>query len=49
MVYVSRVFVYDEVDVNKIIAVSSIKLTSYTYVQVTAGQKLILGQSANPW
>ena len=37
MVCVSRVFVYNVVDVNKIVAVSSIKLPSYAYVQVTAG------------
>ena len=40
---IARVFVYDAVDVNKIIAISSIKLPSYTYAQVTAGLKLYLG------
>ena len=43
MICVSRVFDYDAVDVNKIVTVSSIKLPSYTYTQVTAWLKLYLG------
>ena len=35
MICMSRVFVYDAVDVNKIVAVSSIKLPSYPYAQAT--------------
>ena len=40
---IARVFVYDAVDVNKIIAISSIKLPSYAYAQVTTGLQLHLG------
>ena len=40
MVCMSRAFVYDVVDVNKIVAVSSTKPPSYAFVQVTAGLKL---------
>ena len=43
MVCMSCVFVYDAVDVNKIVAISSTKPPSYAYVQVTAGLKLFLG------
>ena len=43
MVCVSHVFVYNAVDINKIVTVSSTKLSSYTYAQVTAGLKLYLG------
>ena len=43
MVCMSHAFVYDAVDVNKIVAVSSIKVPSYAYAQVTAGLKLYLG------
>ena len=45
MVCMSRAFVYDVVDVNKIIAVSSIKPPSYAYAhaQVTGGWKLNVG------
>ena len=45
LVCVSRVFVYDavDVDVNVIVAVSSIKLPSCACVQMTAGLKLYLG------
>ena len=49
MICVSHVFVYDAVDINKIVAVSLIKLPSYAYVQVTAWQNLYLGGSTNPW
>ena len=48
MVCVSRVFVYNAVDINKIVAISSTIPPSYTYAQVTAGLKLYLGWSANP-
>ena len=48
MVCASHAIVYDVVDVNKIIAISSIKLPSYAYAQITAGQKLNLRRSANP-
>ena len=37
MVYVSRAFVYNVVDVKKIVAISSIKPPSYAYARVTAG------------
>ena len=40
---IALAFVYDAVDVNKIIAISSIKPPSYTYAQVTTGLKLYLG------
>ena len=40
---VLHALVYDAVDVNKIIAISSIKLPSHAYVQVTAGLILYLG------
>ena len=40
---IARVFVYNAVDVNKIIAISSTKPPSYTYAQVTVGLKLYLG------
>ena len=43
MVCMSRAFVYDVVDVNKIVAAYSIKPPSYAYAQVTAGLKLYLG------
>ena len=43
MICVSHAFVYDAVDINEIIAVSSIKLPSYAYAHVTAGRKLNLG------
>ena len=43
MVCVLRAFVYDAVDLNKIVAVSSIKPPSYAYLQLTAGLKLYLG------
>ena len=43
MVSVSHTFVYEVVDVNKIVAVFSVKLPSYAYAQVTAGLKLYLG------
>ena len=42
LVCVSRAFVYEVVDVNKIIAVSSTKPPSYAYAQVTARLKLYL-------
>ena len=42
MVYVSHAFVYEAVDVNKIIAVSSTKPPSYAYAQVTARQTFAL-------
>ena len=45
MVCVSHAFVSDAVDIN---SVSSIKLPSYAYVQVTAGRKLNFGRSADP-
>ena len=48
MVCMSRTFVYDVVDVNKIVTFFS-KLPSHTYAQVTSGLKLYLGRSANPW
>ena len=38
----SHAFVYDAVHVNKIVAISLIKLPSYAYAQITAGQKLNL-------
>ena len=43
MVWVSRAFVYDVVNVNKIVIVSSTKPPSYAYAQVTARIKLYLG------
>ena len=43
MVCVSHTFVYNVVDVNKIVRVSSIKLLSYICAQVTTGLKLYLG------
>ena len=43
MVCMSRAFVYDAVDVNKIVAISLTKPPSYAYAQVTAGLKLYLG------
>ena len=43
MVCMSHAFFYDAVDVNKIVAISSIKPPSYACVQVTAGLKLYLG------
>ena len=42
-VWVSRAFVYDAVNVNKIVIVSSTKQPSYAYAQVTARLKLYLG------
>ena len=42
MICVSRVFVYEPVDVNKIITISSTKPPSYAYAQVTARLKLYL-------
>ena len=42
MVCMSCAFVYNAVDVNKIVAVSSTKPPSYAYAQVTAGLKLYL-------
>ena len=37
MVCVSRAFVYDVVNANKIVVISSTKLPSYPHVQVTTG------------
>ena len=37
MVCISCAFVYDAVNVNKIVIISSTKLPSYPYVQVTTG------------
>ena len=42
-VCVSRVFVYNAVDVNKIVVAFLIKHPSYLYMQVTAWQKPYLG------
>ena len=42
-VCVSRVFVYDAVNVNKIVIISSTKLPSYPYAQVATGLTLYLG------
>ena len=42
MVCVSLAFVYDAVNVNKIIIISLIKPYSYVYVQVTTGLKSYL-------
>ena len=41
-VWVSRVFVYNAVNINKIVIVSSTKPPSYAYAQVTARLKLNL-------
>ena len=49
MVCVLHAFVYNVVDMSKIVTVLSIKPLSYVYAQVTTGQKLNLAQSANPW
>ena len=49
MVCVSRTLAHNAVDVNKLIAISSTKLPLYACAQVTAGLKLYLGLSANPW
>ena len=38
----SHAFVYNAVDVKKIVIISLIKLSLYTYVQVTTGLKLYL-------
>ena len=43
----SGAFAYNAVDVNKIVAVSSIIPPLYAYAQVTAGRKLNFGQSDN--
>ena len=43
MVCVSRAFVYNVVNVNKIVIVSSTKPLSYPYVQVSTGLTLYLG------
>ena len=43
MVCVSRVFVYDAVNVNKIVIVSSTKPLSYPYVQVSTELTLYFG------
>ena len=42
-VWVSRTFVYDVVNVNKIVIVSSTKPPSYAYAQVTVRLKIYLG------
>ena len=42
-VCVSCAFVYDVVNVNKIVIISSTKLPSYTYLQETTGLTLYLG------
>ena len=39
-VMVSRAFIYDTVNVNKIVIISSTKLPSYPYMQVTTGLTL---------
>ena len=43
MVCMSRAFVYDAVNVNKIVIVFSTKPLSYPYVQVSTGLTLYLG------
>ena len=40
---VSRVFLYDVININKIVTVSSTKLPSYPYAQVSTGLILYLG------
>ena len=46
---VSRTFVYDIVNVNKIIIISTTKLPSYPYEQVITGLTVYLGCCANLW
>ena len=43
MVCVSHAFVYDAVNVNKIVIIFSTKPPSYPYVQVSTGLTLYLG------
>ena len=43
MVCMSCAFVYDAVDINKIVVISSTKPPSYAYVQMTSGLNLYLG------
>ena len=43
MVCMSHAFVYDTVNVNKIVVISSTKPPSYPYAQVTTGLTLYLG------
>ena len=49
MVCVSCAFVYNAVNINKIIIIPSTKPPSYSYAQVTTGLTLYLGGCANPW
>ena len=42
-VCVSRAFVYDAVNINKIVIISSTKPPSYPYMQVSTGLLLYLG------
>ena len=43
MVCMSQAFVYDAVNVNKVVIISSTKPLSYPYVQVSTGLTLYLG------